>query len=169
MSLIVFLSFSEKLWLTNPSFSFEVSQIPLPGETKEQTIVPEVSTTERRSELPEHATGRKASNHKKLKSYRKELRWMCTNNYGLCYMHTAIKRWGFKLKCGFFPYLSVLKIAVNYLISWTTLLWIKNYTLDCGFSFGSSFKCCPLFHLTEMLLYMWKIIVFQVEMYTPIL
>jgi len=74
MSLIVFLSFSEKLWLTNPSFSFEISQIPLPGETKEQTVIPEVSKTERRSELPEHSRGRKASNHKKLKSYRKELR-----------------------------------------------------------------------------------------------
>lgn len=74
MSLIVFLSFSEKLWLANPSFSVEVSQIPLPGETKEQTVIPEVSTTERRSELPEHPRGRKASSHKKLKSYHKELR-----------------------------------------------------------------------------------------------
>jgi hypothetical protein len=73
MSLIVFLSFSEKLWLANPSFSVEVSQIPLPGETKEQTVVPDVSTAERRSELPEQCRGRKASSHKKLKSYHKEL------------------------------------------------------------------------------------------------
>jgi hypothetical protein len=62
----VFLSFSEKLWLANPNFSVEVSQIPLPGETKEQTVIPEVSTIERRSELPEHPRGRKASSHKKL-------------------------------------------------------------------------------------------------------
>jgi len=74
MNLIVFLSFSEKLWLANPSFSVEVSQIPLPGETKEQTVIPEVSTTERQSELPKHRRGRKASSHKKLKSYHKELR-----------------------------------------------------------------------------------------------
>jgi len=74
MSLTVFLSFSEKLWLANPSFSVEVSQIPLPGETKEQTVIPEVSAAERRSELPEHPRGRKASRHKKLKSCHKELR-----------------------------------------------------------------------------------------------
>jgi hypothetical protein len=73
MSLIVFLSFSEKLWLANPSFSVEVSQNPLPGETKEQTVIPEVSTTERRSEHPEHP-GRRASSHKKFKTYHKELR-----------------------------------------------------------------------------------------------
>jgi hypothetical protein len=74
MSLKDFLSFSEKLWLANPSFSVEVSQIPLPGETKEQTVIPEVSTTKRRSEHPEHPRGRKASSHKKLKTYHKELR-----------------------------------------------------------------------------------------------
>jgi hypothetical protein len=71
---MVFLSFSEKLWLANPSFSVEVSQIPLPGETKEQTVIPEVSTAERRPELPEHRKGKKTSRHKKLKSYHKELR-----------------------------------------------------------------------------------------------
>jgi hypothetical protein len=74
MSLIVFLTFSEKLWLANPSFSVEVSQIPLPGEANEQTVIPEVSTAKRRSELPGHRKERKASSHKKLKRYHKELR-----------------------------------------------------------------------------------------------
>jgi hypothetical protein len=62
------------LWLSNPSFSVEVSQIPLPGETKEQTAIPEVSTAERRSELSQHHKRRKASSHKKLKNDRKKLR-----------------------------------------------------------------------------------------------
>jgi hypothetical protein len=46
----------------------------LPGEAKEQTVIAEVSTPERRAELPEHPRGRKASSRKKLKSYHKELR-----------------------------------------------------------------------------------------------
>jgi hypothetical protein len=75
MSLIYFLiSFTDRLWLTNPSFSVEISQIPLPGEKKEQTVVSETSTAKRQTELPEYRKKRKASSHKKLRSYHKQSR-----------------------------------------------------------------------------------------------
>jgi hypothetical protein len=62
------------LWLTNPSFSVEISQIPLPNEDKEQTGVSEISTAKRQAEFPEHRKERKASRHKKFKSYHKQFR-----------------------------------------------------------------------------------------------
>jgi hypothetical protein len=69
-----FISLTDKLWLTNPSFSVEISQIPLPGEKKEQIVVSETSTAKRQVELPEHHKERKASSHKKLKSRHKQSR-----------------------------------------------------------------------------------------------
>jgi hypothetical protein len=71
---IFFISLADKLWLTNPSFSVEISQIPLPGEKKEQTVLLETSTAKRRTEHPEHHKERKALSHKKLKSYHKQSR-----------------------------------------------------------------------------------------------
>jgi hypothetical protein len=69
-----FVFFADKLWLTNPSFCVEISQIPLPGENKEQTEVSEISTAKRQAELPERHKERKASRHKKLKNYHKQSR-----------------------------------------------------------------------------------------------
>lgn len=65
---------ADKLWLTNPSFSLEISQIPLPGEKKGQTVVSETSAAKRQTELPEHHKERKASSRKKVKSYHKQSR-----------------------------------------------------------------------------------------------
>jgi hypothetical protein len=69
-----FVFFADKVWLTNPSFSVEISQIPLPGENKDQTGVSETCTAKRQTEPPEHHKERKASRHKRLKSYHKQSR-----------------------------------------------------------------------------------------------
>lgn len=100
---IFFISFTDRLWLTNPSFSAEISQIPLPGEKKEQTILSETSTAKRRTELPEHHKERKASGHKKLKSYHKQSRWMTDNNYVVfrCQDETYRNPSKFQLKVNF--------------------------------------------------------------------
>jgi hypothetical protein len=66
---VFFISVTDRLWLTNPSFSVEISQIPLPGEKKERAVVSESSTAKRQTE---HHKERKASSHKKLKSYHKQ-------------------------------------------------------------------------------------------------
>jgi hypothetical protein len=67
-------SFPENSWLANQSFSVDVSEIPLPGEKKEQTVVAEVSATTKQSEPRQHHKGKKVSSHKKFKRNRKQLR-----------------------------------------------------------------------------------------------
>jgi hypothetical protein len=71
---LYFFVFPEKSWLANPSFSVEISQIPLPGETEEQSVVSEISSAAKQSEPQQHHKGRKVSSHKKVKSYSKQLR-----------------------------------------------------------------------------------------------
>jgi hypothetical protein len=74
MTVVIFLPVSENAWLANPSFSVEVSQIPLPGEQEEQTVAPDISIATKQSEPTEHHKGRKTSSHKKLKCYHKQSR-----------------------------------------------------------------------------------------------